>query len=76
MNLLLEGFTSLTSALNNSFGLVGSLLGQPAAAAAARPQFTTSLPQQVHQPSYFHFPAFSYHSGNNNSNNDSDLFEL
>lgn len=54
MNLLLQGLKSLTSALNNGFGLVGSLLSQPAAA----------------QPSssFYDFPDFSYRATMNRNN--------
>ena len=62
MDSLLQGFTSLTSVLNNGFGLVGSLLSQPA-------PFSTS--QEVHPTaSVYDFPEFSYHATMNRNNDD------
>ena len=60
MDSLLQGFTSLTSALNNGFGLIGSLLSQPA-------PFSTL--QKAHQTaSVYDFPEFSYRATMNRNN--------
>ena len=62
MDSLLQGFTSLTSALNNGFGLVGSLLSQPA---------PLSTLQEAHQTaSVYDFPEFSYRATLNRNHND------
>ena len=66
MDSLLQGFTSLTSALNNGFGLVGSLLSHPATV-----QLPLSTSQVVHQTaSFYDFPDFSYRATMNRNNND------
>ena len=60
MDPLLQGFTSLTSTLNNGFGLVGSLLSQPSPFSAS---------QEVHQTaSVYDFPEFSYRATMNRNN--------
>ena len=60
MDPLLQGFTSLTSTLNNGFGLVGSLLSQPSPFSAS---------QEVHQTaSVYDFPEFSYRATKNRNN--------
>ena len=65
MDSLHQGFTSLTSALNNGFGLVGSLLSQPA---AAQPSLFTTA-QEVHPTaSLYGFPDFSCRATMNRNN--------
>ena len=60
MDSLLQGFTSLTSTLNNGFGLVSSLLSQPSPFSAS---------QEVHQTaSVYDFPEFSYRATMNRNN--------
>ena len=60
MDSLLQRFTSLTSTLNNGFGLVGSLLSQPSPFSAS---------QEVHQTaSVYDFPEFSYRATMNRNN--------
>ena len=64
MDSLLQGFTSLISALHNGFSLVGSLLSQPA---AAQPS-SSSTAQEMHlTASFYDFPDFSYRSMNRNN---------
>ena len=60
MDSLLQVFTSLTSTLNNGFGLVGSLLSQPSPFSAS---------QEVHHTaSVYDFPEFSYRATMNRNN--------
>ena len=65
MDPLLQGFTSLTSTLNNGFGLVGSLLSQPSPFSASQEVLQTA--------SVYDFPEFSYRATMNRNNDFTQL---